>query len=337
MNRLGWALGLVIVFGGLSSGASAQSLEEEQAAMGSDDAGGGDDAGGDAATTDDGSGTTDDGSGGLGEPSDGSMEDEQAAMEEDPARLDDEQAEIADEENREVYRDSTDPIELENEDYFFLGGFGRAVIIPAFMQGPFVDGPGIDGFNAGAGLTFNWRRNNFNVMAQVWWNGAEGEGYFRAQGDPAQDTEFIDANLGVVFINAAFLWSFPVTDWFAFELGFDLGIGFIYGELIRTEAHETSTGSGEFQTCVGPGNPAGVYCEAIRDPAANCYAANDGHYNCSEPNWLTEDGDLPFVFPWVSVPHLAVRFKPIHQFQIRIDGGWGLYNFFFGGSLSYGF
>ena len=41
--------------------------------------------------------------------------------------------------------------------------------------------------------------------------------------------------------------------------------------------------------------------------------------------------------PWVTLPHLAVRFKPIHQLQIRIDGGYGLYNFFFGGSVAYGF
>jgi len=32
-----------------------------------------------------------------------------------------------------------------------------------------------------------------------------------------------------------------------------------------------------------------------------------------------------------------VRIKPIKQIQIRLDGGYGLYSFFFGGSLSYGF
>ena len=56
-----------------------------------------------------------------------------------------------------------------------------------------------------------------------------------------------------------------------------------------------------------------------------------------EPDWTTQGDDTPLVFPWVSLPHLAVRFKPVHQFQIRIDGGWGLYNFFFGGSASSGF
>ncbi|MCB9597172.1 MAG: hypothetical protein H6719_30895 [Sandaracinaceae bacterium] len=261
---------------------------------------------------------------------------EMAADDEAPERLGDEQAEIADEETREEYRDSTDPIELEDTDYFFLGAFGRAVIIPGFIQGLFVDG-GIDGFNPGVGLTFNWRRNNFNVIANVWWNNAQADGYFRAAGDPRTDTEFIDVNLGVVFVNAEFLWSFPVVDWFAVELGFDLGVGFIYGELVRTEAYESTPGSGNFQACSGPGDGTPGYCEPAVPTSQPCYDSNGGHYNCAEPNWFTPGGDTPFLFPWVGLPHIAVRFKPVHQFQIRIDGGYGLYNFFFGGSASYGF
>lgn len=271
------------------------------------------------------------------------LEEEQSSAEEpaeDPpegsGRLDDEQAEVSDEAEREQVRDTSDPFEEENVDYFFLGAFYRHVIIPGFIQGLFVDG-GIDGSNPATGITFNYRKNQFNVSANIWWNNAEAEGYFRAQGDPRTDTEFIQAHMGVIFITAEFLWAFPITDWFAFELGFDLGFGFIYGGLTRTEAYESSPGSGDFQPCTSAGQPGtGGYCESPPAPEP-CYATNGGHYNCTEPNWLTEGGDVPVIFPWVSLPHIALRFKPIHQLQIRVDGGYGLYNFFFGGSISYGF
>ncbi|MGE0788229.1 MAG: hypothetical protein AB7S26_21330 [Sandaracinaceae bacterium] len=274
--------------------------------------------------------------GALDSPSD--TEGEAAMPEEEeepeaPQRLDDEQSETVDEAPTEQFADTTDPRELPDTDYFFLGAMGRGVIIPGFIQQLFVQG-GIDGFNPGVGASFNWRRNNFNVVANVWWNNAVGDGYFRANGDPPSETEYIDVDLGVIFINAEFLWSFPLTDWFAIELGFDIGLGFIYGDLVRTEAYETAPD--QYAPCDGPGAPANPFCEPTRAPDP-CYANNGGHYACREPNWFTQGGDTPFVFPWVSLPHLAVRFKPIRQVQIRIDGGYGLYNFFFGGSVYYGF
>lgn len=245
-----------------------------------------------------------------------------------PGRLGDEQADVEDGSPREAPHDSTDPRELENTDYFFLGGFYRHVFIPSFIQrvGP-IHG-GIDADNPGAGLSFTYRRNNFSVVANVWWNGAQGEGFFRASGDPRTDTEHVIADMGVVFLNAEFLWAFPITDWFAIELGFDLGVGFVYGTVIRTEAYESNVGADDWQPCIGPNNPATAgpgYCEDF-----------GGHYRTTEPNW-TGGGDVPVIVPWLSVPHIALRFKPIRQIQIRVDGGWGIYNFFVGGSVAYGF
>lgn len=305
-------LGFILACALFASPAAAQSLEEEQAAMEGDEGSSG---------------------GGLDSPGDAEEPPPEGGS---PSRLDDEQAELehGTPEDEPVV-DTTSPVELEDTDYFFLGAFGRGVIIPGFIQGLFVEG-GIDAFNPGVGLTFNWRRNQFNVIANVWWNNAVGDGYFRANGDPPEEQEYIDVDLGVIFINAEFMWSFPLTDWFAFELGFDLGFGFIYGDLVRNEAYESSRGAEDWQPCDGPGDPAGgAYCPPrAPDP---CYDNNGGHYDCREPNWFTDGGDTPFIFPWVTLPHLAIRIKPVHQFQIRIDGGYGLYNFFFGGSLSYGF
>ena len=84
--------------------------------------------------------------------------------EEAPPRLGDDQADVEDEAPGETVRESTDPFEEANTDYFFLGGFYRHVIIPGFIQELFVEG-GIDGSNPGAGLSFNYQRNNFNIVA----------------------------------------------------------------------------------------------------------------------------------------------------------------------------
>lgn len=290
---------LVIALG--SSTALAQTLEEEQAAAAGDDEA----------------------------PPSGDA---------DGDRLDDEQAEVQDETPRERFRDSTDPFEAQGQDYFFLGAFFRWVTVPGAIQQLFVAG-GIDGNNPGTGLSFNWRKDNFNIVANVWWNNAVAEGYFRANGDPREDTEFIDVDLGLVFINAEFLWSFPLVDWFAIELGFDLGIGFIYGDLVRTEAYETAIGADDFQPCSGPGDPndvTGRYCEGPPAPDP-CYNNSGAHYNCREANWTSPGGDVPIVFPWIALPHFALRFKPIHQLQIRIDVAYNLYAISFGAGLWYGF
>jgi hypothetical protein len=290
-------LGILVI--AASSTAFAQTLEEEQAAL---------ESGNEAAAEPDSTGTD---------------------------RLDDEQAEVEDQTPREQHRDSTDPFEAQGQDYFFLGAFGRAVFIPGAIQGLFVAG-GIDGFNPGTGLTFNWRKDNFNIVANVWWNNAVAEGYFRANGDPRTDMEFIDVDLGVIFINAEFLWSFPLVDWFAIELGFDLGIGFIYGDLVRTEAYESSTGADDWRPCNGPNDPNSAYCESPPAPDP-CFNNSGAHYNCREGNWTEPGGDTPLVFPWIALPHFAIRFKPLHQLQIRIDVSYNLYAISFGGGVSYGF
>lgn len=303
-RKLGLISALTLVLGLGASAASAQTLEEDQeAAAGSD---------------------------GLGSP-DGGAAPADYSDEETPPSDGDEAAVVEDEPVAPV--DSLDPVELPDTDYFFLGAMYRQVIIPGFIQQLFVSG-GTDGVNPGVGLQFNYRRNNFNIIADVWWNNASADGYFRANGDPRTDMEYVKVDLFVVFVQAEFLWSFPITDWFAIELGFDLGVGFIGGDLVRTEATETP-GAGDWRPCA-PGERGTTYCEVPEAPDP-CYNTSGGHYNCHEPNWFTPGGDTPFIIPWVALPHLAVRFKPIHQMQIRLDGGYGLYNFFFGGNVSYGF
>ena len=294
--------------------AAAQTLEDEQAAAESGDsgaAGTGDPAavpavGPEQATDDEGYQDP----AALGDPETGSLDDEQSQAEVDDG--------IGDE------RDSTDPFEAQNEDYFFLGLFYRHLFIPSFIQNLFV-AYGSDGSNPGFGLEFTWRNNGFNIIAQGWWANAQAEGPYRASGDPDVDTEWIRVDLGVVFINVSLLWTVSFTDWLALELGFDLGIGFIYGSLIRNEATPDTSAPSGFRPCSGPGDSGSPYCEGF-----------GGHYNYAEPDWAG-NGDRPLIFPWIALPRIALRIKPIHQLQIRIDGGYNVYGFFVGGGAAFGF
>lgn len=299
-----WRLGLVMALAlAMAAPAAAQTLEEEQAELE-----------------------------GEGDANDDTGADLDDGEEEGPDLLGDEQAQLQYTTEDEVARSSTDPFEVPDQDYFFLGAFGRWYGIPRFLQNLFIE-DGVDANNPGVGLEFTWRKNNFSVGGQVWWALAQGEGFYRASGDPLDEQEFIDIDLGVVFVSATFLWAFPFTDWFALELGFDLGVGFIYGDLVRTEAHG---GPGNWEACNGPGDPDPAFCEdnVAPDP---CWDTEGGHYACNEPNWLTSGGDVPFIFPWIALPHVALRFKPISQVQLRVEGGYNVWGFFAGGSAAYGF
>lgn len=266
-----------------------------------------------------------------------SLEDEQASTmasqlgdDETPpspaSRLGDEQASAEETAPAESPRDSLDPHEEPNVDYFFLGAFYRHMFIPGFIQELFMDGGGVEGSNPAFGLEFTWRKNNFSLVGNFWWANAQGQGFGRGNNANVTETERITANMGVIFLSAAFLWGFPIVDWFSIELGFDFGIGFIYGSLNRNEARPDPSAPGGYVACSGPGDPANPsYCETV-----------GGHYNYNEPNWFG-GGDVPFLFPWIAAPHLAVRFNPIHQLQIRIDGGYNIYGFNVGGSVAYGF
>jgi hypothetical protein len=230
-------------------------------------------------------------------------------------------------------RSSTDPFEDPHEAYYFVGAFYRHMIIPEFMLNLFLDeGSGSDFPAFGADVTY--RKDGFDIVGSLWLARAEGQGAMRASGDPVQDTEFVETDLWVVFLSGTFLWSTSFNDWFAIEYGLGVGIGFVIGDVYRTEAYPGS--DGDYVPCARPGDPANPsYCEAPGIEAPNQCQDGAGHYGCNEGKW-SDGGDVPNVVPWLAIPHLALRFKPIKQVMIRVEGGFGL-GFFAGASAAYGF
>ncbi len=320
---------------GLSGLARAQSLEEEQGAA-------------DVAAHD-GSSDGDEASATAGTSSTSSVElsDEQANYEERTGG----QAALG--------PSSTDPRELADTDYFFLGAFARGVIVPTFMQGLFVQysagrGSSGDPVNGGVGAQFTWRRNGFNVTIEAGYLGFGAQGFYRGMDAADTEFEFIDSSLGMVFGSFLFGWGVEVTDWFAFEIGLGLGFGGVVGDLYRTEAYRES-GTGTLAACNGPAAPvSGDYCEGsleLRSSQGRLDANRQRggtyqHLRTGDPTMDSRNGPNPFYFGdggvpplffWMDLPRIGLRFKPIHQVQLRIDGGYNLYGFNFGGSVAYGF
>ncbi len=254
----------------------------------------------------------------------------------------------------------TDPTERADTDYFFAGGFARAVIVPNFILDIFVQteqGVGSTGtpVNGGGGGFFTWRRNGFSVTAEVWYLGFGASTYFHGQGAADSEFEFVESTLGAIFGNFLFGWSFDVTNWFGFDLGFGLGFGGMVGNLYRTEAYR-DTATRTLDACDGPNSPpSGGYCEGPLELRSATSGRLDGtrsvggtyqHASTGDPTidgrngpnpWYFGDGGVPPIFFWLDLPRIGLRFKPIRQLQIRVDGGYNLYGFNVGGSIAYGF
>ena len=315
------SLGTVLTLGlATTSLASAQSLEEEQQAEAA------------AAPT--------------SEPSalDAPVTDEQSHQ------LTDDQA-VLEERVGVEHIDELDPIERPDTDYFFFGAIARGVIVPEFIQSIFVQteaGQGSTGtpLNMGVGAYFNYRRNGFNITAEAWYLGFGTTSYYHGLGAADDEYERIQSTMGAVFGSFLFGWSFDITNWLAIDLGFGLGLGGLVGDLTRDEAYRDS-GTRQLRACTGPASPDPGYCEPgleTRDSsgripdnqAGGTYQSLGGPNNGPNP-WYFGGGGVPPMFFWLDLPRVGIRIKPIHQVQIRIDGGYNLYGFNFGGSLGYGF
>ncbi len=294
--------------------ARAQTLEEEQASQ-------------TTTTTTTSSATTVDSGHQLG--------DDQAAMEEEHPRPQSDDGITA------VYDET-------NRDYFSFGFLARGVVVPDFMINAFVSYRGSNALNAGMGGYFAWRRNGFNVMAEVWYLGFGAQGYYHGISAADIETEYVNAQLGAVFGNFVFQWAIPVTPWFAIDIGLGLGLGGITGNIYRQEAYPNAGAQYGYSMCQGVGMPNAAYCDGpLERPGpggrldssrqmGGTYQIQNGGAPGTGPNpFYFGDGGVPPMFGWIDLPRVTARFTPIRQLQIRVDLSYNIYGFGFGGSLGY--
>ncbi len=220
------------------------------------------------------------------------------------------------------------PVEQPGKTYYGVGLRYRAIIVPKFMMNLFGDG-GRTILANGIGPEFIIRKDAFEYEFSAMFTGYGMDPTpFKASSDPPEAWEIVQSKLKVLYLTADFNWSHDFVPEFALNYGFGAGVGFVWGDLFRTQAYpgpgaNTSTGEG-FLPCIGKGNPNAQYC-----------GTDNEHYNgYTEPNWAN-GGSKPIIFPWLAL-QTGVRYKPHRNFIARFDAGFSTSGFFFGLGADYG-
>jgi hypothetical protein len=258
--------------------------------------------------------------------------------------LSDEQALEEERAPNERFRDTTDPYEDPRKSYLFFGAGWRFSRVPTWLlpaygveAGPAVSTPlSVQGELA-------WRKDGFQVLGSVGFTRLNMRGPFQLRNDPIEDTEWLEGNFKFLNLTATVTWSTAFTDWFQIEYGFEAGLGFLFGDLTRSEAYKRANGSWgkcpawasqttnrndaiQFNPLFpSPTREQQRYCDIpIGDgkpdmvPPASDPADRDGaQYGVKAERGLF-NGGVPHVVPILG-PRLSLRFKPVHQVVLRVD------------------
>ena len=198
--------------------------------------------------------------------------------------------------------------ELPGKTYYFVGARYRGIIVPKFMENLFASG-GRTVYVNGFGPEFAIRKDDFEYNLSPWlafYN--MDDTAFKGKNDLDPAWELINSKIQVLYLTSDFLWSHEFTPEFALNYGLGAGLGFVFGNLYRTQSHPTATSGTDptkYAKCTGPGDPAGFV------NGAN-YCDNTGHYGSPEPSWAG-GGSKPILFPWLTL-QTGFRFKPSKSF-----------------------
>lgn len=220
---------------------------------------------------------------------------------------------------------SNSPIEKPGTTYYFVGARYRAIIVPKFMMNLFGEG-GTTVVAHSFGPEFGIRKDKFEYSFGLSYASyAMDDTAFKAKNDPPQSWELVQSKIKVLYLTADFLWSQPLTPALAFNYGFGAGVGFLFGDLIRTQAEPDPANPGGYKRCPGP---------SANNSNPWCTDENNHYNNYSEPSWAN-GGSKPILFPWLAL-QTGLRFKPHRNFATRLDAGFGTSGFFLGLGADYG-
>lgn len=259
---------------------------------------------------------------------DGAAEEKEGAGKDDSAKKDSAKKDAP---RSEVFED---PLER----YYFLGVRFRDVVVPQFMLELFATG-GATGnvWLVGPELTMRKDRTEIDISL-AYADYSFGPAMLKGKDDADVAYEVVKSDLKVGYLTFDLLIDVPLdsSGMFSFLIGGGIGVGFVAGDLYRTQAYPKDGGApdpkdaSKWTKCTGAGDGFGGYC----DNGNNHHAS--GGKDFSEPSWL-DGGSKPVIIPWLSIPQLSFRAKPIKQMQIRADVGFAITGFFFGLSSGYGF
>lgn len=227
---------------------------------------------------------------------------------------------------------SSDTLEDPSKSYYFINARFRDVILPKFMLNIFADGGRTVNVPM-IGLELTRRKDNMEMDIAVSYADYSMDPFlFKGKSDGPEAYENVDSSLKAVYVTMDLLYDIPIDKHgkFSFLIGGGIGLGGVFGDLNRRQV--TPTG-----TSIDPDNPSTARDCRPDEKGTNVYCddSNDHYGSYTEPSWAN-GGSLPFVMPWISLPQVSLRIKPIKELQIRVDGGFSITGFFAGASVGYG-
>jgi len=224
--------------------------------------------------------------------------------------------------------------------YLFAGLRYRGVVLPKFILDAFVEG-GQTVYTNQIGLELDIRKNGFSVIPAISYaEFGTGDILYKDKGAADFVGNYAVGNSGLkaLQLSVDLLWSAKINKVLDFEYGIGLGVGFIFGNLLNNWVKEgtgnpqyTANNGKTYTRCDAEG-PVGSGCNKADHQKSEVARVN----NYEEPSWAN-GGSKPNVIPWVAIPQIGLRFKPIKQFESRLGLGVSLTGFWFGLSGNYGF
>ncbi len=238
---------------------------------------------------------------------------------------------------RPATEDVNDVSESAGKRYVFVGARYRGNIVPQFMLNLVVDEGGTTYANAVA-IELDVRKNGFSLIPALGLTEyGTGDILFKEKGskDIPGNYSYVNSSMKALYATVDLLWSAKISRTLDFEYGAGFGLGVVFGDLVNNWVYEDANGSlggsngKRYAKCQVGGTQAG--CNAIEH--RNATTLKVGEY--TEPSW-TDGGSKPVVFPWISIPQIGLRYKPVKTVVARLGMGFALTGFWFGFSGEYG-
>jgi hypothetical protein len=188
-------------------------------------------------------------------------------------------------------------------------------------------------------IELDMRKDGFSLIPALGFTeyGTGGDILFKEKGskDIPGNYSFVNSSMKALYATADLLWSVKISKNFEFEYGAGFGLGIIFGDLANNWVYEDPNGSlsgsngKNYAKCQSGGTQPG--CNAVEHRNADTLKVGD----YTEPSWFN-GGSKPVIFPWISIPQLGLRYKPVKNFVARIGMGFALTGFWFGLNGEYG-
>lgn len=232
-------------------------------------------------------------------------------------------------EDEEAVEDALDTggAEVAGKQYTFVGVRYRTVIIPKFIQNAFADGgETLYAHTPGAEFVIRQDKFEYQLFAMLGFYDFANVP-FKGASDPENAWELLDGDYKILYLGSDFMWSTDdFTPGLSLIYGAGAGLGFVFGDLVRTQAYPPNgtTDPYEFERCSGLNTPSPAYCDNQNE-----------HYNgYVEPSWAN-GGSSPLIFPWIA-GNVGLRYKFTRQVAARLDLGLMVTGAFLGMGLDFG-